>query len=102
MLHMYDNGGHPILGDEMGLGKTLQTISFIAALTYERILKGPTLVVVPMSVMSSWMTEFRRWCATLHVVAVIMTIITLTTLITLVTLILLIKVSHPACAASAH
>jgi SWI/SNF-related matrix-associated actin-dependent regulator of chromatin subfamily A member 5 len=67
MLSMFDHGMNPILADEMGLGKTLQTISFLAALT-ERGIKGPHLVVVPLSVMSSWMGEFRRWCPSLRVV----------------------------------
>ena len=56
MLSMFEHGMNPILADEMGLGKTLQTISFIAALA-ERGVKGPHLVVVPLSVMSSWMGE---------------------------------------------
>jgi len=60
MLRMYDCGGNPILGDEMGLGKTLQTIAFIAALK-ERGVGGPSLIVVPMSVISSWMNECRKW-----------------------------------------
>ena len=50
-----------ILGDEMGLGKTLQVISFLSYLKYERGISGPHLVVVPLSVMSAWMAEFKRW-----------------------------------------
>jgi len=69
LLHMFDNGLSPILGDEMGLGKTLQTISFLAALK-ERNIGGPHLVVVPLSVMSSWLGEFRKWCPTLRVVRI--------------------------------
>ena len=29
----------------------------------ERKLEGPHLVVVPLSVLSSWMDEIKRWCA---------------------------------------
>jgi SWI/SNF-related matrix-associated actin-dependent regulator of chromatin subfamily A member 5 len=69
LLHMFDQGMSPILGDEMGLGKTLQTISFLAALK-ERNIGGPHLVVVPLSVMSSWLGEFRKWCPSLRVVRI--------------------------------
>ena len=44
------NGMSGILADEMGLGKTLQTISFLAALKFNRGVSGPFLVVVPLSV----------------------------------------------------
>jgi len=67
MLYMYDNNTNMILGDEMGLGKTLQTISILAALK-ERGVEGPHLVIVPLSVISSWMNEFRKWCPTMRVV----------------------------------
>ena len=68
LLWMYDHNMSPILGDEMGLGKTLQTISFLAALKFNRGVSGPFLVVVPLSVLSSWMNEFRKWCPSLRVV----------------------------------
>eukprot|EP00941_MAST-03F_sp_MAST-3F-sp1_P000145 g145.t1 len=67
MLHMFDCGMHPILGDEMGLGKTLQTISLLSALKHERKLPGINLIVVPLSVISSWLSEFRKWCPTLRI-----------------------------------
>mmetsp|Transcript_29170 Transcript_29170/g.56796 ORF Transcript_29170/g.56796 Transcript_29170/m.56796 type:complete len:1721 (-) Transcript_29170:714-5876(-) len=67
MLYMYENNTNMILGDEMGLGKTLQTIAFLAALR-ERGIEGPHLVIVPLSVISSWMQEFRRWCPSMRVV----------------------------------
>ena len=55
-------------GLSTGLGKTLQTISFLAALRDWRGLSGPSLVVAPLSVLSSWMAEFRRWCPSLRTV----------------------------------
>jgi SWI/SNF-related matrix-associated actin-dependent regulator of chromatin subfamily A member 5 len=46
----------------MGLGKTLQTLSLIAHLTETQGgAKGPHLLVCPLSVLSSWMTEIARW-----------------------------------------
>ena len=65
LLQTYNDGVSAILGDEMGLGKTLQTIAFLGSLQFERGAAGPFLVVAPMSVLSSWMAEFRRWCIAL-------------------------------------
>jgi SWI/SNF-related matrix-associated actin-dependent regulator of chromatin subfamily A member 5 len=63
LAQSWANGVSAILGDEMGLGKTLQTISFLAWLKFDRGVPGPHLVVAPLSVLSSWMSEFkRRWC----------------------------------------
>ncbi len=56
-----------ILGDEMGLGKTLQSLAFLAHLHLERGLKGPSLVVCPLSVLAAWMNEARRWVPQLKV-----------------------------------
>jgi SWI/SNF-related matrix-associated actin-dependent regulator of chromatin subfamily A member 5 len=67
LLQTYRDGISPILADEMGLGKTLQTIAFLSTLKYELKADGPFLIVAPLSVLSSWMTEFRRWCPTLRV-----------------------------------
>ena len=39
---------------EQGLGKTLQTVAFLSYLKNERGVRGPSLVVVPLSVLSSW------------------------------------------------
>lgn len=52
----------------VGLGKTLQVISFLSYLKYERGISGPHLIVVPLSVMSAWMTEFKRWSPGFRVV----------------------------------
>ena len=68
MLQMYHRGMSCILADEMGLGKTLQTITFLGTLKLELMCKGPHLVVVPMSVLSNWMSEFKRFCPALNVI----------------------------------
>ncbi|BDA46823.1 probable global transcription activator SNF2L1 [Coccomyxa sp. Obi] len=65
-----DSGVNAILADEMGLGKTLQTIAFLAYMQTVRQVAGPSLVVVPMSVLSSWTKEFARWAPHLRVVRV--------------------------------
>lgn len=61
-----------ILGDEMGLGKTLQTLALFQQMKETRKLAGtginrPCLVVCPLSVLSSWMAEAKRWTPDLKV-----------------------------------
>lgn len=40
----------------MGLGKTLQTLSLIAYLHETHGVKGPHLLICPLSVLGAWMT----------------------------------------------
>ncbi|KAL5330229.1 hypothetical protein ACEPPN_003754 [Leptodophora sp. 'Broadleaf-Isolate-01'] len=67
MMYLHRNGLSGILGDEMGLGKTLQTISLIQHLKENDPKAGtgrlqrPFLVVCPLSVLSSWMSEVKKW-----------------------------------------
>lgn len=61
------NERYGILADEMGLGKTVQTIHAITA----RISDDPLskfLVVVPRSLMATWMKEFKKFAPRLPVV----------------------------------
>ena len=73
LVYMHRNGLSGILGDEMGLGKTLQTLSLIQYLKEEhrastsRQLR-PSLVICPLSVLSSWMAESKKWTPGLKVV----------------------------------
>lgn len=72
LVYMYENGVNAILGDEMGLGKTLQTLSLLQHLKNNNRATGgeprPTLVVCPLSVLSSWMNEAKKWVPELNVV----------------------------------
>lgn len=58
----------------MGLGKTLQTLSLIQYLKENDPKVGvgrqqrPFLVICPLSVLSSWMAEARKWCPKLKVI----------------------------------
>ncbi|KAK2627673.1 hypothetical protein QTJ16_002319 [Diplocarpon rosae] len=67
MMYLHHNGLSGILGDEMGLGKTLQTISLVQFLKENDPKRGtgrlqrPFLVVCPLSVLSSWMSEVKKW-----------------------------------------
>jgi SWI/SNF-related matrix-associated actin-dependent regulator of chromatin subfamily A member 5 len=68
LVRMYENGCNAVLADEMGLGKTLQTISFITHLKDVMHVGGPFLVIVPLSVLTNWANEFRKWAPALKVV----------------------------------
>ena len=71
LVYMNRNGMSAILGDEMGLGKTLQTLSLFKYLKDNKPTKGenrPFLVVCPLSVLSSWISETRKWTPDLNVV----------------------------------
>lgn len=50
-----------ILADEMGLGKTVQVVSFIEHLRTEENIRGPYLVVVPLSTLQHWRREIEDW-----------------------------------------
>jgi SNF2 family DNA or RNA helicase len=50
------------LADDMGLGKTVQTL----ALLLDRALKGPALVVAPLSVAMNWLSEAQKFSPTLN------------------------------------
>lgn len=40
----------------------LQTICFLAWLKENRDITGPHLVIVPLNVLDTWISEFHRWC----------------------------------------
>lgn len=72
LVYLYRNGLSGILGDEMGLGKTLQTLALLQYLKENRKQAAvseqrPSLVVCPLSVLSSWIAEARRWAPELKV-----------------------------------
>jgi SWI/SNF-related matrix-associated actin-dependent regulator of chromatin subfamily A member 5 len=71
LVFLHRNGLSGILGDEMGLGKTLQTLSLIQYLKENEPKSGqirPFLVICPLSVLSSWMAEARKWTPGLKVI----------------------------------
>lgn len=60
MKVLFNCGVNGILADEMGLGKTLQVISFICYMI-EKNVTGPFLIVAPLSTVSNWVSEFKRF-----------------------------------------
>ncbi|KAF2796290.1 hypothetical protein K505DRAFT_373277 [Melanomma pulvis-pyrius CBS 109.77] len=61
MISLYNNNLNGILADEMGLGKTIQTISLITYLIEKKGQQGPFLVIVPLSTLTNWNSEFEKW-----------------------------------------
>lgn len=64
---LYENGLSGILADEMGLGKTIQVIAMICHLV-EKKQPGPHLIIVPLSTISNWVAEFKRFAPMIPVV----------------------------------
>ena len=50
-----------ILSDEMGLGKTVQTVSVLEHLRQHQRVRGPFLVLAPLSTLGHWKREFDEW-----------------------------------------
>ncbi|EOD27599.1 Chromodomain helicase DNA binding protein, partial [Emiliania huxleyi CCMP1516] len=50
-----------MLADEMGLGKTIQSISTLHHLWTHEHVRGPFLVVAPLSTLAHWKREFDEW-----------------------------------------
>lgn len=65
-LHHQHTGG--IVGDEMGLGKSIQTIAYLAGLSYSNRWPGAAVIVCPATIMKQWVQEFHRWWPPLRVV----------------------------------
>ncbi|XP_068449073.1 chromodomain-helicase-DNA-binding protein 1-like isoform X2 [Clinocottus analis] len=56
-----------ILGDEMGLGKTCQTISMLVFISGSLGVRGPFLVLSPLSVIENWRRELQSFSPALSV-----------------------------------
>ena len=50
-----------ILADEMGLGKTIQTAVYINTIVTVLNVRGPFLIVAPLSTIPHWQREFNGW-----------------------------------------
>ncbi|XP_053558254.1 chromodomain-helicase-DNA-binding protein 8 isoform X2 [Bombina bombina] len=60
LLFNWYNRQNCILADEMGLGKTIQSITFLQEV-YNMGLRGPFLVIAPLSTITNWEREFASW-----------------------------------------
>nr|XP_033818823.1 chromodomain-helicase-DNA-binding protein 6 isoform X1 [Geotrypetes seraphini]XP_033818824.1 chromodomain-helicase-DNA-binding protein 6 isoform X1 [Geotrypetes seraphini] len=60
LLFNWYNRKNCILADEMGLGKTIQSITFLSEIFLMGI-RGPFLIIAPLSTITNWEREFRTW-----------------------------------------
>uniref|UniRef100_A0A8C0WSC9 DNA helicase n=1 Tax=Castor canadensis TaxID=51338 RepID=A0A8C0WSC9_CASCN len=60
LLFNWYNRRNCILADEMGLGKTIQSITFLYEILLAGI-RGPFLIIAPLSTIANWEREFRTW-----------------------------------------
>ncbi|KAI3707690.1 hypothetical protein L6452_26319 [Arctium lappa] len=68
LVNSWRNDTNVILADEMGLGKTVQSVSMVGFLQNSQQIHGPFLVVVPLSTLSNWAKEFRKWLPDMNVI----------------------------------
>ena len=64
-LQRFDFGG--ILADDMGLGKTIQVLALLQSRRARRQAKGPSLIVVPRSLVFNWIQEAAKFTPRLRV-----------------------------------
>ncbi|KAF8070626.1 SNF2 family N-terminal domain-containing protein [Lyophyllum atratum] len=71
LAYLWSQGENGILADEMGLGKTVQTVAFLSYLFHEMHQYGPFLVIVPLSTITAWQTQFAAWAPVMNVITYI-------------------------------
>ena len=64
-LRRFALGG--ILADDMGLGKTVQALAHLLLEKEQGRLRGPSLIVAPVSVIGNWQQELRTFAPSLEV-----------------------------------
>lgn len=60
LKYSWFKGNNCILADEMGLGKTIQSLTFVHSV-WEFGIRGPFLVIAPLSTIPNWQREFESW-----------------------------------------
>lgn len=60
LRYSWYKGNNCILADEMGLGKTIQSLTFVHSV-FEYGIRGPFLVIAPLSTIPNWQREFEGW-----------------------------------------
>ncbi|XP_031449908.1 DNA excision repair protein ERCC-6-like [Phasianus colchicus] len=67
-LYRLHREGRPggILADDMGLGKTIQIIAFLSGMFDSELIRH-VLLIMPTTLVSSWLAEFARWTPGLRV-----------------------------------
>ena len=60
LLFSWYHGNNCLLADEMGLGKTIQSLAFLDGM-FQYGIRGPFLVIAPLSTIPNWQREFELW-----------------------------------------
>ena len=60
LLFSWYHGNNCLLADEMGLGKTIQSLAFLDGM-FKYGIRGPFLVIAPLSTIPNWQREFELW-----------------------------------------
>merc|ERR1712226_60060 len=60
LLFSWYHGNNCSLADEMGLGKTIQSLAFLDGM-FQYGIRGPFLVIAPLSTIPNWQREFELW-----------------------------------------
>ncbi|MBN2444635.1 MAG: DEAD/DEAH box helicase [Spirochaetales bacterium] len=68
LLYLESLGLHPCLADDMGLGKTIEIIALLIFEKKQKGNKGPTLLIVPTSVIGNWEKEIERFAPELKTI----------------------------------
>ncbi|MEA2049290.1 MAG: DEAD/DEAH box helicase [Campylobacterota bacterium] len=66
-LYQFNFSG--ILADDMGLGKTIQTLAHLSRLKEDNILKKPSLIIMPTSLIANWKNEAKKFTPNLSVLS---------------------------------
>ncbi len=61
MEFMVQHGFGAILADDMGFGKTVEMIALLLHRQEQKTLRGPVLLLCPMSVAGNWIHEIERF-----------------------------------------
>jgi len=61
MLRAFQDNRNIVLADEMGLGKTIQTIALLDHLIKICKIRGPFLVIAPLSTLDHWKKVAEEW-----------------------------------------
>jgi len=67
LYFLYDFNFGGILADDMGLGKTIQVISLLLKAKEKKSLKGPGIIVVPLTLIFNWWEEFHKFAPSIKV-----------------------------------
>lgn len=61
LIDIFKCNANGILADQMGLGKTVQSISMLAYMREVENIRGPHLIVCPLTVTNNWKSEFAKY-----------------------------------------